>query len=114
MKKIDKDIDQEIAKLLGFADFKSIMTFDESKGVIYIGGERVDDSRLANLKSESEFVLNSELWKILMETIKHMAEQMMFVRSSKWEDLQSGKMWLYHLDIQKKLMEIFKRYKGKV
>jgi hypothetical protein len=112
-KTIDDKVNERISKLLGFVDEKSIVTIDKTKGLVFIGGERVDEGRLMNLKTESEFFMNSELWKVLNETIRYMAYDTAFVKSTKWEDVLSSKMWLYHLDIQKKLMETFKSYKKK-
>lgn len=109
--KLDKESEDKVAKLLGFVDEKSIITIDKIKGIIYIGGQRVDPVRLASLQAESTFLLNSELWKILSETIRHMAHEIMFTKSKTYEDLLSGKMWLYHLDIQKKILETFKSFR---
>lgn len=117
-KKINKDLQEEVnkklASMLGFVDEKNIITFDKAKGIILIGGERVSEERLTNLRSESEIFLQSDLWKILSGTITFMAYNQMFVKSQKYEDTLSGKMWLYHLDIQKKLMDTFKSYKKTV
>ncbi len=65
---------------------------------------------VAGLKSESEFMLNSDLWRLLEGTIRHMAYEIMFTKSKSFDDMLSGKMLLYHLDMQKKLMEAFKSY----
>ncbi len=113
-KKIDRDlqaeVDKHLSEMLGFVDDKSILTFDKSKGTVFVGGEKVLPERLANLKAESEFLLNSDLWKLMNETIRYMAYDRMFIKSASFEDMQSGKMLLYHLDIQKKLMETFRSY----
>ena len=111
--KLPKPVEEEVAKLLGFVDFKRIITFNEKAGAIYIGGERVDESRLGNLKAESQFMLNSELWKVMTETIRHMAYEIMFTKSMSFEDMRSGKMLLYHLDTQKKIMDILSRFAKK-
>lgn len=115
MKKVSKDIqlevDKELSRLLGFVDEKSIVTIDQARGIVFIGGQRIDEARLANLKAESEMLLNSELWKLLSETIRHMAYEQIFVKSKDYSEIVSGKMWLYHLDVQKKLMDVFKSYK---
>lgn len=105
------DVKDEMSKLLGFIDFNSIITFNEKTGVVFIGGERVDEGKLTNLKSESEFILHSDMWKVMSETIRHLAYEMMFIKSTSFEDMKSGKMLLYHLDIQKKIMDILASYK---
>jgi len=110
MPKVPKPVEEELAKMLGFVDDKSIITFDEKTGVIFIGGERVVDDKLANLKSESEFMLKSELWKILNETIRHLAYETMFIKSTTYDDMRSGKMLLYHLGMQQRIMTILSAY----
>ena len=116
MKKVKKDLKEEVEKelgrLLGFIDKKSIITHDKIKGLVFIGGEMVTDpSRLSNLKSEADFILNSDLWKIISETITYMAHQRMFIKSETFDDLLSGKMWLYHVSIQKEILDILKSYR---
>ncbi len=114
-KRVAKDVKAEAEKyltsILGFIDEKSIFTFDEKMGIFFLGGERVDPGRMNNLKSEAEIFLRSDLWKVLNETITFMAYQHIFVKSNSFEDVLSGKMWLYHMDIQKKLMNTMRRFK---
>lgn len=109
-KDIKAEVEKRLSEMLGFLDGNSLITFDKTKGLVFIGGERILPERLANLKAESEFVLKSELWKLMTETVRHMAYDMMFTKSTNFEDIRSGKMLLYHLDVQKKLMETFKSY----
>lgn len=118
MKKTIKDIPEDVleeavnkrlVEMLGFFDFKSVITYKEDIGTLFINGERIDGGRLANLKSEAEFILKTDLWKILDDTIRFSAYERMFTKSKTIEDLLSGKMWLYHLDTQKKIMALLKR-----
>lgn len=113
-KDIQEAVNKKLSSLLGFVDERQIVTFDKTKGFIFIGGKSIDEDRILNLQSEANFILQSDLWKILDETIRFMAYEMMFVKSKTYEDVQSGKMWLYHLDIQKKIMSIFKSYQKRV
>ncbi len=117
-KRPTKDVKEEAEKLLkdmlGALDEARLVTFDKQKGLVYIGGEVADDARLANLKAESEFMLSSELWKLLSETMRYMAYEQMFTKSTSFDDMRSGKMLLYHLDVQKKLMQAFKSYQKRV
>lgn len=109
--KIPKDIEEEVhkvlVKMLGFVDYKSVITVSKS-GLMYIGKERIDESKLANLKSEAEFLSKSDIWKLLNETMRYYAYERMFVKSNSIDDILSGKMWIYHLDTQEKILTMLK------
>ena len=94
--------------MLGFVDYKSVITVNKSTGIMYIGKDRVDESRLANLKSEAEFLSRSDIWKLLNETMRYYAYEKMFVKSNSIDDLLSGKMWIYHLDTQEQILAMLK------
>lgn len=104
---------EELAKkkvndLFSNADILSIVTLDKRNGVVFIGGERTDDVRLSNLRSEAEFFVQSELWKLLQETPKRLAEKAMFVDDGKIENqLLKGRAILYTLDAQKNIVDVF-------
>lgn len=107
---LQEAVEKRLADMLGFADPKDVVSFDKQRGFVFVGKDRVPADRLANLKQEAEFVLNSELWRLLEGTIRHMAYEIMFTKSKTFDDMLSGKMLLYHLDTQKKLMEAFRSY----
>lgn len=110
---IEEKVNKKLLELLTIVDPRLIVTQDIKNGVIYVGGERVEDGRLMNLKSEAEFLLNSEIWKVLYETPKHLAQRALFVDSKSLEDLQKGKSMLHTLDTQKNILELFKSVKKK-
>ena len=110
---IEEAVRKRLSELLGFIDERHIVSCNPKTGVIFIGSERIDEGRAQNLKSESEFMLKSDLWKVLNETIRHQAYETMFTKSTSFEDMKSGKMMLYLLDVQKKVMNIFSSYRGK-
>jgi len=102
----------KIETLLGVIDPKLIVS--EKNGIIYIGGERADASRLANLKSEAEFLLQSDIWKILNASVQYETQRVMFsgmITKSKDklpEDLLKGGAILYMLSIQNSILGTFK------
>lgn len=103
-----KTIKKELNELLSIVDTKLVVTV--GKTGIYIGGEKADQARLANLKSEAEFFAESDLWKVINETVKVLAERAMFVDGDSLEFLQKGRSMLYLLDTQKKIVETFKAF----
>lgn len=104
---------KKLNDLLSNVDLTKIVSLDKSHGIIYIGGERTDASRLNNLRSEAEFLLNSDLWTLLSETPKELAQRQMFTNGETLADLQKGKSILYMLSTQKNILDILKMYKPK-
>lgn len=106
------DTDKQ-AELLAQKKLKDLLSLIDEKDVIsirgkqvLIGGEQLNDSQLANLRSEVEFLKASHIWTILNETPKKLAEQAMFVDDGKIENqLLKGRAILYTLATQKKILE---------
>lgn len=105
---------QKLIDLLSPIDDRSIVTLDKTNRIVFVGGERADDGRLNNLKAEAEFFEQSDLWKIIVNTPKRLAEKAMFVDDGKVENqLIKGRAMLYLLDSQQNIVSIFKSYEPK-
>lgn len=113
-KDIQAEVDKRLVEMLGSVDYKKVVTFNKEIGAIYIGKDRADDSRIANLKSEAEFLMQSDLWRLLSESVRHLAYEMMFVKSQSLNDLLAGKMLLFNLDSQQKTIDLLRSYQKKV
>ncbi len=105
---MNKDTQKELAKLLSPIDWSKVVSVDKSTKQILIGGKPADAGRLANLKSEAELFLQSELWQLMYETPKALAQEEMFVKGESLESLQKGRSMLYTLDSQKNVLMAFK------
>lgn len=101
---------KKLNDLLSTVDMKKIVTMDKTNGIVYIGGERAEAGRLANLKAETEFFLQSDLWHLIHETPKELAQRTMFVSGETLADLQKGKSILFTLSSQQNILSIFKSY----
>lgn len=99
---------QELNKLLSVVDESLIVAFNKTTKKFFIGGVEADPARLANLKAEAQFFEESDLWKIINQTIRELAQRAMFVDGKTLEDMQKGRSMLYLLDSQKKIVESFK------
>lgn len=108
--RIDELANEKLAALLTVIDPRKIVTIDKPRGIVYIGGVRVDVGRMANLKAEAEFFLASDLWSLLYETPKELAQRAMFVSGESLVDMQKGKSMLYTLSTQKNILDTFKSY----
>ncbi len=53
------------------------------------------------------------LWKIIQETPKELAQRAMFVAGESVDDMKKGRSMLYTLDSQKRIVEMFSGYQQK-
>lgn len=91
--------------LLSNVDLTKIVSLDKVRGIVYIGGKQTEKGRLMNLKAEAEFIMQSDLWKLLQETPRELAQRAMFVDSESLDDLKKGKSILYTLSTQQKIVD---------
>lgn len=97
--------------LLSNVDMKKVVTLDKQHGIVFIGGERASEGRLGNLRSEAEFLLNSDLWSIISETPKELAQRAMFTEGENVEkQLAKGRTILYTLSTQRNILDIFRGF----
>ena len=107
----EEKVRTEIASLLGSFDEKLILTIDSKAGKAYIGGELVDPGRLNNLKQEAEFIVKTDLWLLINETLKKVTQDVMFNKSENFEDMRNGKSILYTLSFQNNVIKVLRSYK---
>jgi hypothetical protein len=98
-------IAEELNKLLSVVDNRLIITFSPDEKAVYVGGKKVEEGQLLALKAEAEYILNSDLWKIIFETPKELAMRAMFVAGESLDDMKKGRAMLYTLDTQKLILE---------
>ncbi len=109
-----KEMAEELVrKLLGVIDEKIVVTINEKTGLIFVGGKVLDEARILSLQAEANYYFQSDLWKIINETIKDQAQKVMFEKSETFQDMANGKAWLYLLSLQNKILKIFSNYKPK-
>lgn len=103
-------VEKELCMMLSVVDMKKVITFDERKGAIFIGGERAEPSALANLKSEAEFLQKSDIWPLLNASIRRLAEIAMFEKGENIESMQKGRSMIYLLSTQNKILDTLASY----
>jgi hypothetical protein len=111
--KIEELANAKLASLLSVVDMSKIVKIDKIKKVVYIGDEVADAIKLSNLKAEAEFMTQSELFKLLYNTPKELAQRAMFVEGKDLADMQKGKSILYTLSNQQNIIDIFLSYNPK-
>lgn len=84
----------------------------DKNGLIYVNGTRISPEALAKLQSEVKFFKDTDLFRVLFGTPKEHAMRIMFEQSKSWDDMVAGKMLLYALDLQQKIMHSIERGKA--
>lgn len=100
---------KELAALLSIVDPSMVISVSKT-GLIHIGGKPADPARLGNLKAEAEFFIQSDLWKLLNQTMRELAQKAMFVAGDSIEDMRKGRSMLYLLDSQQRNIDLLRSY----
>ena len=79
------------------------------KDGVYLGKERLTEGQVANFRNEARILQELQLWKILTNTLQYEAERMMFTKATDFQHMVNGKMMLYTIDVQKKILGIFEK-----
>lgn len=73
--------------------------------VTKIAGVDLTQDERTNLKIEANQLKQTRLWSILTNTLKQLAQKTMFENSKNWDDMVTGKMMLYNLEVIEKTVE---------
>lgn len=95
----DEELDQRLNDLLSNVDLHKIVTLDKT-GILRMGGEMIDQARINNLRAEAEFLEQSDIWGLLTETPKELAQRSLFVEGDSLDNLKKGRTILYTLSTQ--------------
>ncbi len=118
----DKDFDkaveekarQMLESLLSTIDERKIITFNDKEKSVYIGGVRATVEQLANLKQEAEAIVQFDLWNILNETPKKLAQNALFLDDGKSEIVHAkGRSMLYLIGTQNRILTTLRSYNPK-
>lgn len=102
-----------VSELLGTVNESEILTVNEQKGFVFIGGERIIPEQALAMQQEAEMITNTYLWKVMCSTIEASAQKRIFEKSTTMDDVMAGKMALYNLSLFKKMINTFKTYVAK-
>lgn len=79
-----------------------------------IGGTVANSVEMKNLKEEVRYYKNMRLYEIFHNTLRQKAQEMMFQRSTTYEDMKSGKMCLFNLEIMEKILKAVESFDKKI
>lgn len=84
---------------------EDVFTFNKTTRKCYLDGRELDKKEIKVLQEEIAFLEKTWIWDIFQKTLRHQAKKVMYENSTSFEDMQSGKLMLYNLDVQKKIVE---------
>ncbi len=78
-------------------------------GKVHLGDDVVTEAELKNLVAEASFIKRTRLWSLMTETLRLDAQQRMFNNSTSYQDMLNGKMMMYNISVQEKILKLFEK-----
>lgn len=106
-----EDLDAEnlllklLAEKVGSIDPSSVFSYDKNTGICKVGGKKITENQLANLKQEALLLKKGELWRIFTETMAYEAQMRMFTLAKNEHDMAWGKSILHAVGIFQNIVE---------
>ena len=72
---------------------------------VFLGNREVSGVELNNFISDARFLQENQLFQVIKNRLISDAHEVMFNKSTSYEDMNSGKMMLYNLDVQEKIID---------
>lgn len=74
------------------------------KGQLFYQGKALNNAAVEEMQNQAKLIRNLKLWELLNNEMKFGAQDLMYNKALKYDDMVAGKWMLYTLDvIQKKL-----------
>ena len=87
------------------------VAYINKQGKLVLNGQELTPDEAKSLLEEVGFIEKTRFWDICQNTLVDQARQVMFDKSTSFEDMMSGKLMLRSLDVIKKILESIKNYK---
>lgn len=94
-----------LRKLFNVVTEEDVFTFNKTTKKCYLDGRELEEKEVRQLQEEIVFLERTWIWEIFQKTLRHQAKKAMYENSTSFEDMQAGKLMLYNLDVQKKIVE---------
>lgn len=79
-----------------------------NKGIMSLGGVVITPDELKQLNAEAKTLEKFRIWSIMMNSIRHVAEDKIINKSTNFEHVMSGKMMLFNIDTLQSIVDILK------
>lgn len=104
-------VEDALADLLTSFSPYNIFTSDKTGRSLFLETKKIPPERIGELKGDVMFLKKSQIWKILTDTIKYMAQETMFTKSKTYEDMITGKMMLYNISLMERILFLIESHK---
>ena len=98
-----------LPRLINSIKVEDVVSF--SRDGIYLGGYKVSKEELHALKEEIKYFEKARIWEILTNTLAFKAIERIGEKSITFDDVWSGKMMLFNIELQKNILSVIKNYK---
>ena len=98
-----------LPRLINSIKVEDVVSF--SRDGIYLGGYKVGKEELHALKEEIKYFEKARIWEILTNTLAFKAIERIGEKSITFDDVWSGKMMLFNIELQKNILSVIKNYK---
>lgn len=97
-----------LKKICNVVIIDDIIKYNIKKDCFIYDGKKIELNELKKIREEALTIKNSYLWKIITNSLKEEARLTMNERSASFEDMRSGKLLLYAISLQEKIIDKFK------
>ena len=98
-----------LPRLINSIKVEDVVSF--SREGIYLGAYKVGKEELHALKEEIKYFEKARIWEILTNTLAFKAIERIGEKSITFDDVWSGKMMLFNIELQKNILAVIKNYK---
>ena len=75
-------------------------------GSLWIGNKILPENKAKEFIAQAKLLTELDVWRFMKNNLRYLANQQMFNESKKVEELIAGKMMLYTISIQEKLLNV--------
>lgn len=73
-------------------------------GLLFYQGKPLNNAAVEEMQNQAKLIRNLKLWELLISEMKYGAQDLMYNKALKYDDMVAGKWMLYTLDVlQKKI-----------
>lgn len=110
------DRDEEVSRLKSqmnefhrnwYLSSEDVVSVDKSGTIILLGGEKITEAELKNLRAEVKTLKNFRIWKIFQETLRQKAIEKAVLNSTDREQTLAGKMMIHDIGVMKSIVALF-------
>lgn len=104
-----KILNAALSHLFRAVVMEDVMTIQKD-GRIFMNGDQISDKDIKKFQEEAKMISETDLWKVMIETIRHLSQQKMYTKAISFDDMFFGKAMLYCTDLMVTFVKTFLNY----